>query len=53
MPGLDGLLINTNTVSLTIDGAAAAQVVPVPAALPLFVSVLAGAGVARQRRKRA
>jgi hypothetical protein len=50
--GLDGLRIDSSNVSLTIDGAAA-QVVPVPAALPLFASVLAGAGFARLRRKRA
>lgn len=49
--GLDGLLINSSSVSLTIDGAAA-QVVPIPAAAPLFASVLAAAGLARRGRKR-
>lgn len=54
VPGLDGLLINPNSVTLTIDGAAApvAQV-PVPAALPLFVAGIAGFGALTRRRKRA
>lgn len=49
---LDGLQITQASVSLTIDGAAA-PVIPVPAALPLFASVLAGAGLFRAHRKRA
>ncbi|MBY0421178.1 MAG: hypothetical protein K2Q06_02660 [Parvularculaceae bacterium] len=53
LAGLDGLIITPASVSLTINGAAAQQVVPVPAARPLFAGALAGAAAIGRRRKRA